>query len=663
MQQLRRPVPICGLSSAGLRALCRVFVAALVLASSGFAHGQNSGDRFQAQGETGVSDIRTGTDGTVPLRQPGIDATPSTPPRQDRASERRRDAQERRDPDSEALEPKLPKPSEFEEYVNRLAFPNLLQRPDIPLTIRRLGTGLITDQNRGNETIDFSPLVPPDYLISPGDEIVLSIWGSVDAELRLFVDRSGRITVPRVGSIMVSGVRYADLPNVISQRVAQTFKNFQLSVSLGQLRGVRVYVTGFVVRPGAYTVNALSSVANAVVRAGGPSASGSFRDIQLRRGNGLVSTLDFYDLLLMGDRSSDKLVQADDVIHVGPIGAQVGVIGSVNRAAIFELKPGETMADALRMAGGFAAVADTTRMALERVDERATVRVTQIESTQAAETKLRSGDVLRAFNAVTLSTSIERQNKRVRVEGEVLRPGDYVLPAQSTIADALRAAGGLSAGAYVFGTEFSRESVRVTQQENFDRALRNLENDIALASSTQRVTNADEAAALSGRSAATAQLIARLRTVKPTGRVVLQMAPDSRVLPNLLLEDGDRLFVPAVPSSVGVFGSVFNSGSFLLEPGRSLSDYLNLAGGPKRGADAGSTFVLRANGTVVSNLQDKGWGGGLQGSFERMPALPGDTLFVPEELDKTTFVQHAKDWTQILAQFALGVAAFVTLTN
>ncbi len=523
---------------------------------------------------------------------------------------------------------------------------------------------MITDQNRGNETIDFSPLVPPDYLISPGDEIVLSIWGSVDAELRLFVDRSGRITVPRVGSIMVSGVRYADLPGAISQRVAQTFKNFQLSVSLGQLRGVRVYVTGFVVRPGAYTVNALSSIANAVVRAGGPSGSGSFRDIQLRRGNGLVSTLDFYDLLLKGDRSSDKLVQADDVIHVGPIGAQVGVIGSVNRSAIFELKPGETMADALRMAGGFAAVADTTRMALERIDERATVRVVQVETAHASETKLRSGDVLRAFNAVTLSTSIERQNKRVRVEGEVLRPGDYVLPAQSTIADALRAAGGLSMGAYVFGTEFTRESVRVTQQENFERALRNLENDIALASSTQRVTNADEAAALSGRRAATTELINRLRTIKPTGRVVLQMPPNSRELPNLMLEDGDRLFVPPIPSSVGVFGSVFNSGSFLLESGRSLSDYLNLAGGPKRGADAGSTFVLRANGTVVSNLQDTSWGSrGLQGSFERMPALPGDTLFVPEELDKTTFVQHAKDWTQILAQFALGVAAFVTLTN
>jgi protein involved in polysaccharide export with SLBB domain len=562
-------------------------------------------------------------------------------------------------------------PSEFEIYVNRLANPALdlrreALRPGEVLPIRRLGAELIDEVLQDSDdrgAVDFSPVVPPDYVIAPGDELVLSVWGSVDAELRLIVDRSGRITVPRVGSMMVSGIRYADLPDAIRKRVAQTFRNFDLSVALGQLRGVRVFVTGFVNRPGVYTVSALSTMANALVQAGGPSASGSFRDIQLRRANKTVSQLDLYQLLLAGNRSADLMVQAGDVVHVGPIGTQVAVIGSVNRAAIFELKPGETMADALRMAGGFSAVADTTRLVLERVDDRASVRAVQIEMAQADATKLQSGDVLRAFNAVTLATSQQRQNKRVRVEGEVLRPGDYILPASSTLDDALRAAGGLAPMAFVFGTEFTRESVRVSQQENYERALRNLETEISLASSTQRITTADEAAAVAGRSAATTRLIEKLRLIKPTGRIVLQMPPDSRELPKLVLEDGDRLFVPAVPSSVGVFGSVFNAGSYLREDGRTLSDYLNLAGGPTRGADERSTFVLRANGTVVSNLQKSGWGGGLRSSFETQAALPGDTLFVPEELDKTTFVQHAKDWTQILAQFALGVAAFVTLTE
>ena len=630
-----------------------------LLLAAGLAQAQSDVDRINPPADSGVRDgVRdnAGSDPTASrqLRTPADDRT------QDARARRPARSTER---ELQRAERALPKPSEFEIYVNRLAFPAIEFRDGDPLPIRRLGSNLMDDATPEREAVDFSPLVPPDYVISPGDEIVLSIWGSVDAELRLFVDRSGRITVPRVGSIMVSGVRYADLPETIRLRVAQTFRNFQLSVSLGQLRGVRVFVTGFVARPGAYTVTALSGMANALVRAGGPSASGSFRDIQLRRGGTFVSKLDFYDLLLSGNRNADQMVQADDVIHVGAIGPQVAVIGSVNRAAIFELKPGETMSDALRMAGGFSAVADTTRLVLERVDERATVRAVQIEMAQSDKTELRSGDVLRAFNAVTLATSQQRQNKRVRVEGEVLRPGDYLLPAQSTLDDALRAAGGLTTAAFVFGTDFTRESVRVAQQENYERALRNLETEIALATSTQRITSADEAAAQTGRSAATARLIERLRAIKPTGRVVLQMPPESRELPKLVLEDGDRLLVPAVPSSVGVFGSVFNAGSYLREDGRSLADYLQLAGGPTRGADKRSTFVLRANGTVVSNLQKAGWGGGLRSSFEEQPALPGDTLFVPEELDKTTFVQHAKDWTQILAQFALGVAAFVTLTN
>jgi protein involved in polysaccharide export with SLBB domain len=637
----------------------QLLASALLLTAFAAAQGQGSAPDVSRSGQN--ADINAGgLGGPTRLRQESAEA--ALPLRSNGTQSARGDRSLVR-LENQAGETPLPAPSEFELHVNRLAFPNATFAPGVPLTIRRLGTGLITDQNRGGEAIDYSPLVPPDYLVSSGDEIVLSVWGSVDADLRLFVDRSGRISIPRVGTIMVSGVRYADLPAVISARMAQTFKNFQLSVSLGQLRGVRVYVTGFVVRPGAYTVNALSSVANAVVRAGGPSDSGSFRDIQLRRSNALVSTLDFYDLLLKGDRSSDRLVQADDVIHVGPIGQQVAVIGSVNRPAIFELKRGETIVDVLRMAGGFAPVADTTRMALERVDDRATVRVIQVDMAQAASTETRSGDVLRAFNAVALATPLQAQNKLVRVEGEVMRPGDYVLPAASSMRDALLAAGGLTPGAFVFGTDFTRESVRLAQQQSYERALRNLETEIALATSTQRITSADEAAAQSGRRAATTQLIERLRAIQPTGRVVLQLPPDGRELPNLMLEDGDRLLVPSVPTSVGVFGSVFNTGNYLLQEGRSLADYLRMAGGPTRGADAGSSFVLRANGTVVSNQQANGWGGGLRAGFEQTPALPGDTLFVPEELDKTTFVQHAKDWTQILAQFALGVAAFVTLTD
>jgi len=581
------------------------------------------------------------------------------------------------------------KPGEFEEYVQRLVgqmpsttppptgdaqsgnqsgnqaqpdvFDPQMRRAPTP-KIRRLGAELMTDPCPTDDP-DYNPLVPADYIVQTGDELLVTLWGSVDADLRPIVDRSGSISIPRVGTIMVAGVRYAELRDVIARRVAQVFKNFQLSVSLGQLRGVRVYVTGFVLRPGAYTVSSLSTIAGALVKAGGPSAAGSFRTIQLRRGRTVVSTFDFYDLLLKGDRSNDRVVQPDDVIHVGPLGTQVALIGSVNQPAIFELKPGETVTDVLRMAGGLTAVADLTRLAVERLDDRATTRITQLELPQALSSELRSGDVVRAFNSVLAVLPVERQNKRVRVEGEVLRPGEYVLPARSSINDALGVAGGLTSAAYIYGTEFSRESVRLTQQENYERALRDLELEFAKSSTTLRTNTADEAAAQSQRSAGTTRLIERLRSIRPTGRVVLQLPPDSRQLPDLALEDGDRIYVPARPSTVGVFGSVFNGGSYLWSQSRNMDDYLRLAGGPTKGADEASVFVIRANGSVVSNLQTKGWLSTRSGEFVGTTAQPGDTIFVPEEINKTTFIQGAKDWTQILYQFGLGIAGIVSATR
>jgi protein involved in polysaccharide export with SLBB domain len=281
----------------------------------------------------------------------------------------------------------------------------------------------------------------------------------------------------------------------------------------------------------------------------------------------------------------------------------------------------------------------------------------------AAGQKLLNGDVIRAFSNVNVALPQVKQYKRVRVEGEVARPGDYILPPTSTLQDAIKVAGGFTPQAYVFGTDFSRDSVRKTQEENYDRALRDLEVELARTASTQKATSADEATAQQQRATSTTRLVDRLRAVRPTGRIVLQLNQGSRDLPALTVEEGDKLFVPARPTTVGIFGSVFNGGNFLWRDGSSVEDILKLAGGPTRGADTGSVFVIRANGSVVSARQtSSGWFGS-GSNMENLAALPGDTVFVPEELNKTTFMQEAKDWTQILYQFGLGAAALKTIKN
>jgi protein involved in polysaccharide export with SLBB domain len=559
-------------------------------------------------------------------------------------------------PDFRALpkQAELYVPSEFERYVQR--------NVGIEPSIRRFGSELMEPGHSANAAQESSSQIPQDYVISVGDEVLVTLWGSVDADLRLNVDRSGRITLPRVGPVTVAGLRYADLASAIDQRVGQVFKNYKLSTSLGKLRSIRIYVTGFTKRPGAYTVSSLSTLVNALMQAGGPSAAGSFRQIELRRSGKTLSSFDFYDLLIKGDKSADRALQADDVIHIGPVGPQVALIGSVNKPAIFELKPQDTLEDVLAMAGGFTAVADRSRFTVEHLDARNDARISELNLPQQAKLKPRNGDLLRAFSAVDASLPQHKQSKRVKIEGEVQRPGEFILPANSSLADAIRAAGGLTPDAYVFGTEFSRESTRLSQQENYERALRDMETEFARSSSSQRTSGSDEAAAQAAKAQSTNQLIQRLRAIKPTGRIVLQLNPSSKTLPELAVEDGDRLVIPATPKTIGVFGSVFNGGSYLYGDGNSVNDFLKLAGGPTRGADTASVFVVRANGSVVSARQKSGWllaGSALDG----VTALPGDTVFVPEEMNKTTFMQEAKDWTQILYQFGLGAAALKTIKN
>ena len=568
-------------------------------------------------------------------------------------------------------------PSEFELYVQgqarALARPVDAADPDsqgmengdksLPRrqpVIRRFGANLLTDPALVTSTLDPLPAVPGDYVIRAGDEIQLTIWGTVDADLRLIVDRAGRIAVPRVGAINVAGLRDAELEAAIAKRVGQVFRNFQLNATVGQVRPVRVFVGGYAQRPGSVTLGGLSSVLHAIMRAGGPSAAGSFRDIHLRRGGREVAVFDLYDLLLKGDRDTDQLVQPDDVIFIGPIGTQVAILGSVNQQAIFELKPGETLGDLITMAGGFNAVADRSRIALERLSDRSTGHVTELALPARSGDQLGTGDLVRVFSAITANIPKEYQNKHVRVEGEVLHPGDYVLPPGSKVSDALHAAGGMTPAAFVYGTEFTRESVRRTQEINYDRALRDLETDMTKNQASQRATSAEEISAQSASAASNERLLARLREIHPTGRVVLQVKPDATNLPDLALEDGDSLNIPTRNSSVGVFGSVFSTGSFVFEPGHSTEDYLSLAGGPTRGADKDSIFMIRANGSVISARQGSTfWHSST--AFRDAIVQPGDTLFVPEEIDKSTFVQNAKDWTQILYQFGLGLAGIKSL--
>jgi protein involved in polysaccharide export with SLBB domain len=261
---------------------------------------------------------------------------------------------------------------------------------------------------------------------------------------------------------------------------------------------------------------------------------------------------------------------------------------------------------------------------------------------------LEPGDVITIFSKADLAAPLEKQTKFVRLEGE-LRSGVYRVEPGETLRHLVARAGGLTPKAYLYGAEFTRESVREEQQKGLDEMVQSLEKEI--------LENPTSGADI----AAERQLVDKLRELKPTGRIVLEVKPDSagvESLPDIPLEDGDRLVVPYRSSTVAVLGAVYNKSSFIYHQNSTLGKYLRSAGGPTRGADNGRVFVIRANGSVVSKQSVSHlW----SGSFEAMRLLPGDAIVVPEKMNRGAGLKAFRDWSQILSSLAFAGAALHSL--
>jgi polysaccharide biosynthesis/export protein len=315
------------------------------------------------------------------------------------------------------------KPSEFQKFVEA-ATGRLL-----PV----FGADFFADKRRLPATADNVP-VSGDYLVGPGDEVTIRAWGSIDVDYRSKVDRNGQINMPKVGSFNVAGVRAADLEQHLRSQIGRIYTNFSLSVTLGQLRGLRVFVVGPAQRPGSYTLPGQSTVLSAMAAAGGPGAQGSMRKVTLRRDGKVLSELDFYDFVVQGDKSKDLQLQAGDVVVFEPVGARVALAGATDAPAIYELKsPQESVRDLLRYSGGATVLANMSRAQLERIDPAMPKSPRVVEDFGLDNTglskQLRDGDVL------TLLAISPKFANAVTLKGHVAQPLRYPYRAGMRIRD------------------------------------------------------------------------------------------------------------------------------------------------------------------------------------------------------------------------------------
>ncbi|MBU4319668.1 MAG: SLBB domain-containing protein [Nitrospinae bacterium] len=352
--------------------------------------------------------------------------------------------------------PSVEKPSEFERYISDKIL-GVKSPFAVSTDIRQFGYDLFRQPPSTFAPVDNIP-VGPDYVLGPGDEIRITVWGKIEGQWNVVVDRDGNVSLPKVGILGVTGLTFKELKELLHKEFSKYYTGFEMNVSMGPLRTIRIYVVGNAERPGAYTISSLSTLVNALFEAGGPSKTGTMREIQVKRNGKTIVHFDIYDFLLKGDKTKDIRLMPEDVIFIPPVGHLVAIAGSVNSPAIYELKGERTISQLIEMAGGLSDIAFKDRVQIERIVDNSRQIVFESDLAGANDMKVQSGDVVKIFQIV--------QDKRtVRISGAVQREGEYGVKLGMTVKDLISMAGGLKYYAYNKEAELTRVYVTDKGQE------------------------------------------------------------------------------------------------------------------------------------------------------------------------------------------------------
>jgi protein involved in polysaccharide export with SLBB domain len=311
-------------------------------------------------------------------------------------------------------------PSLYDMYVQT----SVHQRPN-----ERFGLATFRNTSNDPRAIPMDLPVGPDYVVGPGDGLAIDLWGGVTQRFVRVVDREGRVSLPEVGPLLVSGRSLADVQQAVQQVLRTQYRDVSADVSLSRLRTVRVYVVGDVPEPGAYDISSLSTPLNALFAAGGVTPRGSLRALKHYRGTQLVEEVDAYDLLLHGVRSDMRRLENGDTLLVPTLGPQVTVDGMVRRPAIYELHGESSLADVLELAGGILPTATLRHIEVQRVEahEKRTMLTLDLIPSGDADSfkkqldafKINDGDEVHIFPIAPYNEDA------IYVQGHVQRPGRY----------------------------------------------------------------------------------------------------------------------------------------------------------------------------------------------------------------------------------------------
>lgn len=447
--------------------------------------------------------------------------------------------------------------------------------------------------------------VPADYVIGPGDQLSIQLFGGQNRNIKLTVGRDGRLAFPELGPIALGGMTFETARKDIESRVAAQMLGVKASVSMADTRAIRVFVMGEARQPGAYTVSGLATMTGALFASGGIKTTGSLRDIQLKRQGQIIRRLDLYELLLRGDTSNDVTLLSGDVIFIPPVGPTVSIEGEVRRPAIYELRGPTSLTVFLNLAGGLSEEADSARISVIRIDEfkRRVAVDLPLPLSDSGAAMLRAGDQLRVPR---LPPTLDAG---VTLEGHFFRPGTVAWRDGLRLSQVVPSVNDLKAGADLNYLVIRRES-------GPNRRI--------------AVLSADLVEALRAPGSAADPLLSPKDTI-----IAFDAAASRRPIIDPLLVDLRRQARPGAPSPVVTVGGRVNlPGDYPLEPGMRISDLLRAGGNLQDAAYTDRAELTRSvvtSGERRAELLEVDLAAILRGVNEAdIELLPFDSLVIKE---------------------------------
>lgn len=477
--------------------------------------------------------------------------------------------------------------------------------------------------------------VPANYVLGPGDDISIKIWGAIDQSLTLPIDRNGQVTIPKVGPVTVAGTRADQLEPLLKAHIGRVYNNFELSATLGRLRSIQVFVVGQARKPGVYTVSSLSTLISALFESGGPTATGSMRQIQLVRAGKTISTIDLYKFIHSGDTSADSRLLPGDVIVIPPAGPRVALLGALDHPAIYELSgKEESISQLLGYSGGQQILTTPHKVLVERINSAQGKAPRTIEeralTSEGLNSTVRDGDVVTLFKI-----SPEFANA-VTLRGNVAEPLRYAFQPGMKVSDLIP-----EVGALIHADYFARKNIMVQYESGKQVSAERVVNEVK---NLLEEINWDYAAIerLDAKEVRTVLIPFNL------GKAIKDKDPAN----NLTLQPGDVVTIFGVndlpvpvekrTQFVRVGGEVMVPGVYQIQPGDTLPDLIKRAGGFSRNAFAYGTVFTRES--TRAQQQDN-----LNKSIRRMEAeinsQAGTALQNVSDAEKANSVQ-----TQIAGQ-------------